>query len=123
MSKHIFFPVCYYILLLVHFGLKAGCKNAEKAVLLPKWYTWHICIFFHVHDTHVLLLLQRVAGILYALIIVYNIWLRTLNVDQHMKSSPLMLYVYYNKSVLIVCKLCDNYSTYCFLYFLHNYID
>ena len=51
MSKHIFFVVCYYILLLVHFGLKAGCKNAEKAVLLPKWYTWHICIFFHVHDT------------------------------------------------------------------------
>ena len=56
MSKHIFFAVCYYILLLVHFGLKAGCKNAEKAVLLPKWYTWHICIFFHVHDTQVLLL-------------------------------------------------------------------
>ena len=44
--------------------------------------------------TQVLLLLQRVAGILYALIIVYNIWLRTLNVGQHMKSSPLMLYVY-----------------------------
>ena len=97
MSKHIFFAVCYYILLLVHFDLKAGCKNAEKAVLLPKWYTWHICIFLH--DTQVLLLLQRVAGILYALIIVYNIWLRTLNVDQHMKSSPLMLYVYYNKKV------------------------
>ena len=111
--------VCYYILLLVHFGLKAGCKNTGKAVLLTKRYTWHICIFFQVHDTQVLLMLQRVAGILYALIIVYNIWLRNLNVDQHMKSSPLMVYVYYNKtSVLIFCKLCDNYSTYCFLYFL-----
>ena len=43
---------------------------------------------------------QRVAEILYALIIVYNIWLRILNVDQHMKSSPLMLYVYYNKKVI-----------------------
>ena len=64
--------------------------------MLKKLFYWHICIFFHVHDTQVLLLLQRVAGILYALI-VYNIWLRTLNVDQHMKSSPLMLYVYYNK--------------------------
>ena len=85
--------------------------------MLKRLFYWHICIFFHIHDTQVLLLLQRVAGILYALI-VYNIWLRTLNVDQHMKSSPLMLYVYYNKSVLIVCKLCDNYSTYCFLYFL-----
>ena len=69
MSKHIL-AVCYYILLLVNFGLKAGCKNAKKAVLLSNWYTWHICIFFHIHDTQVLLLLQRVAGILYALIII-----------------------------------------------------
>ena len=37
-------------------------------------------IFFHVHDTQVLLLLQRVAGILYALTIVYNIWLRTFEI-------------------------------------------
>ena len=59
-----------FCVLLLHFGLKAGCKNAETAVVLPKWYTWHICIFFYVHDTQVLLLLQRVAWILYALIIV-----------------------------------------------------
>ena len=97
MSKHIFFCGLLLHFVASTFFLKAGCKNAEKAVLLPKWYTWHICIFLH--DTQVLLLLQRVAGILYALIIVYNIWLRTLNVDQHMKSSPLMLYVYYNKKV------------------------
>ena len=75
-------------------------------------------IFFHVHDTQVLLLFQRVAGILYALI-VYNIWLRTLNVDQHMKSSPLMLYLYYNKKLF---SLFVNYVTtillFCFLYFL-----
>ena len=37
-------------------------------------------IFFHVHDTQVLLLLQRVAGILYALTIVYNMWLRTFEI-------------------------------------------
>ena len=55
-----------------------------------------ISVYYFTYTTRVLLLLQRVAGILYALIIVYNIWLGTLNVDQHMKSSPLMLYLYYN---------------------------
>ena len=96
MSKHIF---CGLLLHFVASTFWLESKNAEKAVLLSKWYTWHICIFFHVHDTQVLLLLQRVAGILDALMIVYTIWLRTLNVDQHMKSSPLMLYVYYKKKV------------------------
>ena len=76
-------------------------------------------IFFHVHDTQVLLLFQRVARILYALIIVYNIWLRTLNVDQPLKSSPLMLYLYYNKQLF---SLFVNYVTtillFCFQYFL-----
>ena len=74
--------------------------------------------------TQVLLLLQRVAGILYALIIVYNIWLRTLNVDQHMKSSPLMLYLYYNKNLF---SLFLNYVTTILqivsCIFLHNYVD
>ena len=59
--------------------------------------TLGISAYYFTYMTQVLLLLQRVVGILYALIIVYNIWLRTLNVDLHMKSSPLMLYLYYNK--------------------------